>query len=770
MLLNQLKHPNIVPLLASYTYGGEHHFLFPAFDMDLESFLQSHAPHGRFESSVTFYSALAGLASALCSTHTLHLEAEKHGIDYSAIGYHHDLRPANVLVSSEAFVLADFGLGRFRSASKEVVSKTPWKVGVGDYLAPECTDENFAHQEVGRGIDVWAFGCLLAEVITYMEAGASGLEEFRESRISQGLHSQWYDSYFYGKEGAIKANVQKHLAKLSKNALAASPITMLAKLSGRTLKGSVEDRPKMVEICNALTFISLKSYFVAIYTMFQGYVNNSIASTDHLSTGMSIWFDKERFNIFCHVLGLHGDEAAHLLDHELLGHHKELQDIMKRLYWEFKYNEGRKTAHQSTEVNDIPDYGSLTRKTFERCVHQLVTSLWSHLPEKEQGKGESTWIRTMLSISENQYRDEVHRNFELDDDDPAYKKGAAIATMQRIRLEMESNPTHLPRDVVLKAEDVQVVRAVKGHNLGYFKSSTPVLVEWMTYSSAWKEIPPHERAVVMGLKAQSFGLEAKPPSLRTLDCIGVFESTGKKEGYGFVYRIDEITTKVDSESSITTLLQLLEMEDNQHFLGLHERFQLAALLANFLEEFHTIGWLHEGFNSNNIMFPRAVVEGGNAQDLAKILEQAHIVGLHKSRPGGESWHTTGDSHQDYQHPEYADTDRYRMSYDYYSLGLMLLEIGFWRPLSFWSTNYQELDLAEIRNKLLENFVPRLTGRMGAVYRDVVRFCLSIESNGYPVNATQSGGSEDISGEDDINFGMVLENIIEPLNRLAKMAL
>ena len=115
LLLERLVHPNIIPLLGSYTYGGRHNFLFPSYEIDLRAFLQSELRFEDFSRDSTFFSALRGLASAICSIHKLHLEKEKHGLDIDAIGYHHDLRPANVLISQDTFILADFGLEKIKS-------------------------------------------------------------------------------------------------------------------------------------------------------------------------------------------------------------------------------------------------------------------------------------------------------------------------------------------------------------------------------------------------------------------------------------------------------------------------------------------------------------------------------------------------------------------------------------------------------------------------------------------------------------------------------
>jgi serine/threonine protein kinase len=47
-LLRTLNHPNIVPLLGSYTYNDEHNFLFPYFEMNLEYFLGQNARFREF--------------------------------------------------------------------------------------------------------------------------------------------------------------------------------------------------------------------------------------------------------------------------------------------------------------------------------------------------------------------------------------------------------------------------------------------------------------------------------------------------------------------------------------------------------------------------------------------------------------------------------------------------------------------------------------------------------------------------------------------------
>src|SRR3546814_14191992 len=63
------------------------------------------------------------LASAVSNVHNIRLRASTEGLDFSGIGYHHDLRPPNILVSKETFILADFGMGNLKAADQGSQSK-----------------------------------------------------------------------------------------------------------------------------------------------------------------------------------------------------------------------------------------------------------------------------------------------------------------------------------------------------------------------------------------------------------------------------------------------------------------------------------------------------------------------------------------------------------------------------------------------------------------------------------------------------------------------
>jgi hypothetical protein len=85
----------------------------------------------------------------------------------------------------------------------------------------------------------------------------------------------------------------------------------------------------------------------------------------------------------------------------------------------------------------------------------------------------------------------------------------------------------------------------------------------------------------------------------------------------------------------------------------------------------------------------------------------------------------------YQHPKYEyGKNRFKKVEDYYSLGIVLLEIAFWKTChDMWqSGRYKSLDRDAFKEKLVEKFVPGLAAVMGTAYRDAVSICLRWEFN------------------------------------------
>ncbi|KAI1806720.1 kinase-like protein [Daldinia bambusicola] len=750
-LLNQLQHPNIIRLLGSYTYREEHYFLFPCIDMDLRRFFQRQSRLGNFRHDYTFYSALRGLGSALSNAHSIRLNQEAHGVDFHGIGYHHDIRPANILASQETLLLADFGLGNLKPSGLD--SHTPLKSELGDWLAPECVREN----DVTRAIDVWAFGCLIAETATYMQRGAKGVSDFSAGRVSPGRRPRWCDSMFYGLDGNAKTEVKEWLKSLA-NEADCSLISSLVELSLVALIGDVEARPKMTHICHTLTLLSIRAHSVAVQKEFLKHLKHT-----HTTTTKNIWFLQRRFLAWDYGLGLSTIELSDTLDTANRIHDKSIS-IMANIVYELE------TGLQETiETNESqPNQGIDAQYTFENQLDQLVEGLWDLLPSNMQRRAQDYWHQSILCTDDRATLDGIHQ--KLKSRYLVYDTADAIAKMRKIRLDM-LQPDSFQGAIeacTISLKDLEFTYMGCRHALGRYEGDIPVVVEEMSPTSGWEKIHPDQRKLVIDLKARSLSVDPRPKGLRTMECIGAFERSGNKPSYGLVYRYPE-----GVQSDPVTLLQRLdfvygkrktkEYPPLQPILG--DKFKLAFALADFLKEFHTIGWLHENFNAKNILFFGSWDdESEDSPTSGGEIRQPYVVGLHKSRPDGSFWQTEGphidEDLQDYQHPEYADTGRYRLAFDYYSLGVVLLEIGLWRPLNSWQSKFQNLGMVEVREELLETCRNQLGAKMGGVYRDVTLSCMdgSLETGLDMGDGAYSDGV--------VLLGNFTKRVVEPLEKLA----
>lgn len=107
----------------------------------------------------------------------------------------------------------------------------------------------------------------------------------------------------------------------------------------------------------------------------------------------------------------------------------------------------------------------------------------------------------------------------------------------------------------------------------------------------------------------------------------------------------------------------------------------------------------------------------------------YMIGFRHSRPNEVLTSTEGPALTDpdersYQHPQYLrDYVPYSSMHEHYGLGIVLLEIGLWKPLMKMG-RFNNLTIEKLSERLLDTVVPRLGQSMGVVYRDVVFALLS----------------------------------------------
>ncbi|KAF7539289.1 hypothetical protein G7054_g2282 [Neopestalotiopsis clavispora] len=123
---------------------------------------------------------------------------------YSVNLAHMDLKPDNILLFDKGdnpvgwWKLADFGISVIKKVSKDgnvenQTMHTRARRPKSTYQAPEVErawDDSAGNFTVGRKSDVWSFGAIISEILTFNQKGPQGVVEFRN------LRGGTYDSFY----------------------------------------------------------------------------------------------------------------------------------------------------------------------------------------------------------------------------------------------------------------------------------------------------------------------------------------------------------------------------------------------------------------------------------------------------------------------------------------------------------------------------------------------------------------------------------------------
>lgn len=143
-LLQELSHPNLIGLLDSFGQRSNISLVFDFMDTDLEVLIK--------DNSVVF--TLPHIKAYVLQT--------LKGLEYlhSCWILHRDIKPNNLLINNDGVLkIGDFGLAKFFGSPNRIYTHqvvTRW------YRCPELL---FGARNYGTGVDIWATGCVLAEML-----------------------------------------------------------------------------------------------------------------------------------------------------------------------------------------------------------------------------------------------------------------------------------------------------------------------------------------------------------------------------------------------------------------------------------------------------------------------------------------------------------------------------------------------------------------------------------------------------------------------------
>lgn len=719
-LLGSLRHPNIVELLASYTQDGISSLIFKPADFDLHEFLiHPERPEG-FENNFTYFHAIFGLSEGLHYLHNFGPRRAKAAESFLH-GYHHDIKPRNVLVRGTSFILADFGFAKIKGADED--SQTLWKNTTFEYGAPECRDsESFAPGPVGRALDIWSLACVISEVLTHAENGAQGVEDFRMHRVIEQRYGQ--TRCFHDGE-TLSLNVAQHLDGMETQTHSSSVKKLIA-----FLRIMFSDKPRAratsEEAQQTLAQATIDALVDAVLEAIQRNIDAyaTIISQDLLDINLYIIqlrLQKNRISAWVQALGVKSP-LGRPSDHQLYNLFNEFYQDLLSAFRELQEGNHFETAEDNhdfilskldqTNNSLCKRLSKDVRRSIDDTFRIITTSIWE-LPSLQRiaalnvDSEELHDVKTQAAMKYMTLLVEKHGN----EPNPHCRIESSLVKRTKVQSDPEARPDSWLYSYGYRHGEERLVMV---EPMPYWQRQHDM--DSSEFQHAIQAMFRRVQELVTVLK-----YNAKPVDFRTLDCLGAFHDPRRQE-FGVVYAFPW-----EDATPIRLNKLLRHRKKYEVYPDLNDKLSLAKILIACVQSLHTSGWVHKNISSLNIIFFLK-----SARDLSTLnMREPYMIGFDHSRKDGEGEYSQGQrfrGSKEYLHPHYRqEITGYKRSYDYYALGLVLLEIGTWTSLSNLYEGHPTAHPDELRAKYIQHCTEQLGKTMGPTYLNVTKKCL--EYNG-----------------------------------------
>lgn len=258
---------------------------------------------------------------------------------------------------------------------------------------------------------------------------------------------------------------------------------------------------------------------------------------------------------------------------------------------------------------------------------------------------------------------------------------------------------------------------------------------------------------------------------RAPKCLGYFQqvATVSEIRYGLVF---EIPSHVHPDTSPLSLRDLIA-DRGRPTPSLTSRVRLMRTLVECVEKLHAVDWLHKGLRSDNVIFFLGESEESRIVDLSS----PYLTGFDYSRPAASVSMSEGPeislADDLYRHPNVqgftaggAAGRGFRKRHDIYSLGLIMTEIAYWKPLEsiIGVSSLKDLkakDVFKVREVLLsQSHMESLQSRVGDTISQVAHSCLE----GFATLSRPDKKQDDTSGVADLQVNFY-EMVVRPFSVL-----
>ena len=345
------------------------------------------------------------------------------------------------------------------------------------------------------------------------------------------------------------------------------------------------------------------------------------------------------------------------------------------------------------------------------------------LPAKLHGTINHLLEQRLLSTDDLGVLEHVRRTF---DENSQYRSIGTLAAVRYMHQLCEAPVDGHGKRMQLKGVSWKPQKSFDHFTIGELdaegRPATQALVENIKYAEHWVNAVGDELYSRIGAVAELLRTTSRSDKeMRLLSPIGYFHEPHKR-AFKLAFHIPGLSeVRKDEVPEIKTLRQYIQARTSP---ALEDRFLLARRLASTLSRLHKVKWVSKSISAFSIIFSLPP-----SQQITSNIPPPYIIGFNYSRPNDPKSISEIPEYRmevtDYCHPEYSKDIRvrYQTRFDWYSLGLVLLEIGLWRTLGSMTKEKQALPPDELLEHILQKYVPKLDFYTGREYRKIVTRCL-----------------------------------------------